>query len=1560
MPINLSAAARTVSAQFASRPTLEIITRQHLAELIKQRYPMLSIDLSHTQVATPHPEGGWTLRPLMPGVLGFLGTGTALDLSDRHGQSCFLSDAPPARLKLPASDANHLEMSVIDGLIQALPLTLPLALQDALATYWWEAADTGVTRWRWLADVLADNLRIAAISQPLLEAPAREMLEQLLNCPDRDERLSRYGADTVHAYCPQVTLKGAAQTHTVLSPQLLLAQATNGSTRVLSCRPGGRVERFSSMDSCLDTWGHQIARPYLIEQVTAQRVEPDGNIFDTLAALILNQQLEDLGALTLPARTGLNTLRALCLEISDPSGYFLNASPPPSDALNSLRGQMPVWLQNAPATDRISYGRYSLALASAKKRSNGRTYLSDIPDIRTFTTDALLQQLKRDEIRFDNVTPGQSKAAQFHPDDLQLTFTVAAGYPGGAGFVEQVPMSLTDLAIKNLQGQPHGQLTVKHRHAHALPTWLTPDYINARGGLIEQVDIGKNYPALLNTQLLGDSDQARLRAIRFAEQTVVQLPLLALELSLKGENGVSHLGARYIAALMGEQARDRQVDGQVIVIRPLALRRKPQATPDVVNSMYIIEPENVLAGPHILYRPLYPEMLRQFATREALLNAIASPGELQASVLTWLTDGARPIYDNGGFQEPHYPRFGMGDEFSVPDVPKPAELATDGIGEELLQFLSNGQLMQYLDGCNARALVDQADRESVSNHQSRWGVLLEGAGLLFNTLLLPLARGPLMLTGWLLSLMSSASHDIPALNSDDPVTREQALVDLLLNVGMLLVHLAPTTAQPAVPLSEEVKQQALRTTIARRPAEQWPSPAAPDIRQGPVALESDGNSVFDFGFSSARNQLTSSQRARLSRFNAPRPEPLPPPEAHGLRQGLYRHLDDWYALVENQWYLVNVARDASTMIVDPIDRRRLGPLLKTDGQGNWSLDLRLRLSGGMPRQRVTAELKRQADRRRQLDEEYDLFFDGQQAAQKKVDDAEMLMNLAANQPNYSNAARASTRKAFHRALQSQLEDYQKILDSLGERDKLNIPLPSAVGASLLSNSINNARKVVVIADRDRQALNTANPRFIREDAEQINAVLANQAGFVQFLKDTSEINERQIDALELTDKSLLELYKLGRPGREEYNRLTLNRAPELRALSVKYSQLKNLLYLSIKIWGYGASKELGSVVEPLHSQVQTHAELNTFDLTPEDRLTVLDSLSQRYGQALDALQGMAMVHAGDLHMEYFQRIQKLLEALYQDVVQQLAREVKPEPSSTIRPPKRHLAVAGSPQKKVIKTRRRGTLIGDLKPASSTLPIEVVEVRSERDNQLLGTYSQHGDQWDEIREEHPAAPQPAPRTRALNLVKGYARKLLKELAPTLNREEGYARVSRFPIEVEESLQKEANRFTELADELDRAIQAQPVAARLPADQILLGDMRRAATELTTKGQSLRVQRTLELPPTDSHVTYLLQQNRVQLARLGSRIAMVGDRQDFIQEYAINHQGGAPLWYAHFHYPLVTTAKNDYTVAHLKTQAQRKQSYYSLLAKAQNPHMIVDIHYGKITRDTAQLHFLPLAP
>lgn len=1566
----VSPPAHAVAARFASRPTLADVARQQLTATFAQAYPNLSIDLTRTQLAVPASAGGWALQPLMPRVLAFLAGDAALGMQDNDGRPCFLTDHPPTRLK--QADGQPLDMAGVEDLIRTLPWTLPIALQNALAEYWRQAPDGDSSRWRWLSELLADTLTFCAAHQADLTSTEREMLYQLVNEPVSEDRIERFGSDAAHLYFPYVALTDGHRTQRVLGPDLLILCPVNGRPQALLCQPAGTCQRFASADAALQAWAGRVTQDRTVAQITLHRFEPDGDVFETQAAIMLEQHLQQLQALKLPANQGLDTLQAVYRQITEPASAFSAHPVSNPRLLETLRPLAPRWLQQAPPTDQARYRHYSLALACAKKRSQGLTFLSDIPDIRTFTHAALLTWLQAQD----------TSAAPPDPDDLLLIFNVAAGYPGGAGFVEPVHMSLTDLAIRNLQGRPRGQLTLKHRHDTPLPPWLTPDAITDSGGLIQSVDIGKTYPELLRSKLLGDNEAVRQRERRFAAHTVVQLPLQALELRLKGEQGFTARGAACVAALVASHASQRHVDGNPIVIRHLTLVRKPQATPDIVANMYVIEAENGQVGPHILYRPLYTDSLREFADRAHLLAAIASAGDLQDSVLTWLSDGARPIYANGGFQQPHYVRFGIGDEFERPEVPQPATLGSDGANDELLQCLANGQLMAYLYGANARALVDQADRESVSNAESRWAVFLEGASLLFNTLLLPLARGPLMAAGWLLSLMTAASRDIPGLASDDPTARELAWADLLLNVGMLMFELAPSTQSLSDPVPTDTQWRALRSPLSRRLADQWPEPPAPGVQQGAVLLGGGGaglaDTVFDFSFASARNRLTPGQQARLVQFQVPRPKDLSGAVPNGPRRGLFQHYRDWYAQVDAHWYNVRAQADGAALIVHPFDSTLSGPYLQADATGNWSLDLRLRLRGGMPPKRIAAERERKALRKRQLEEQQANFLSPrqemrqgrlvtfkslQEALQEKADNAQQLMTRAADDPKYSAAARANTRRNFDAALQEQVAAYEGLLNSRQERRELGITMPDSAVAVFLENTVNNARKSVVVADMDRQALYAEYPDLSASPEQALPALIANPVRYNQFLQALSDVNERQVRALELKDRYLLELFNLGPSGRQAYERLTHGRPDELGALSLKYLQLQSLKYLSRKTWHPGVFiSDLDLTLDPLATHLRTHSELNHLNLAPTDRLAVLDSLFEHYGQALDALQGMAMIHAEHLEMHYFQRIQALVESLYQDVLQQLAAEVKPRADAIKRPPKRALISSGKPTKKVIRTRKQGILIGDLKPAGSTLPIDVVEVRSEQDNHLLATYSQHESGWDEVREtRRPSQPSLPPQIRPLSAVKGEARKQIMALEGIIKREEGYAKVSRFPIEIQESLDHEARRFDALAGEFERAVTVQTEGQPTTGDdQTLINQLRAAFTRLTAMGKALRLQRALELPPTDTNLAFLLEQDKVQLARLGERIALRGERRDFIQEYAVNDKRGFPLWYAHFHYPKADTPKLEYAIAHLKTKEQRRESYYSLLAKAESAQSVVDVHRGEISRALAERRFLPLAP
>ncbi|MFW9268958.1 dermonecrotic toxin domain-containing protein [Pseudomonas sp. NR3] len=1566
---SVTALEENSSQPFADRPTFEQVVQHMLEQALKEKYPELTIDLSKTRLAVPDAAAkGWNFQPFMPLVLDYLALGTPIDFSPQGALDCYLSDSPPSRLW---SGNRRLDITVVEKCLLELPWIVPIGLEDALTRYWNGDISTTalsettlrISRWRGLSDTLRNGLHIRRLQQPGLSVPARQALDQIARWPERAQRFQA-NASPVYAYGLKSTVTRGSTTIELPGTDILLVHYTEYGLTLLLCSPGGTVQPFESMDAVNRYRGEQIAKRYVVDTVTCQRYELAGDAFEAQAAMILGQQLVDLRAMQLPARIGLADLKALYSELSDPSRYLRDLpglTPQASARLDALR---PDWLKKASPTDEAHFRRATLALASATKNASAQT---DITDINAYTVDALLTEMEK----INDSSPNKVSTSQFHPDDIELIFTVSAGFPGTVGISEKRTMSLTQLAIANLVGRPSGHLKISHRKGFVLPAWLTQELITEKNGLIERVDIGATYPQYLRKELLGDSPQARKHQQVFAEQLSAQLPLQALQQMLNHEHGLSRQGLQLIEALLQPDAEDRQVEGRPVVIRHLAFLRKPQAQPDIVGNMFIVEAKDAKTGPHLLYRPLCKPSLVEFATQQALLQAIATAGDVQKSVLTWMSDAARPVYANGGFKEPHIVRFLQGDEFTAPEKPAPATLAIDGVNEELLQYLKNGKLLQYLYGCNAQALVTQADRNSVSNSESRWAMLLEGGGLLFNTLLFPLLRGPAMAIAWLWNLMASASHDLPALASEDPATRESAFVDFLVNLALLTSHVFSGPAPSRAPIAESLKEQAMRPPAPRVIAEQWPAPAKPDILEGAVTLPDAHadtlSQILDLSFTSAHHRLTPEQRTQLRNMTVPRPMTLPEPFSVGAFNGLYVIDSKWHALVDETLFRVipEIQGDKLVVrVVDPLDPLIPGPQLQSDGQGNWSMDLDLRLRGGMPPKRIAEQRRLKDQRRTQLNDDLAgfLFRQPEQYAALRV--AEQVLKKVEEGSTYTEAQRAPKRQTFYTLIEQQIDIRRKLLDSMPERDELNISLPADRVRELLGDVASYAGIASEATHTEHQALQVENSRFLPPAPE----VLRNHTeSYLDYLKKTLDINSRRIRWLELNEEHLEKLFNQGSAGVKVYEKLTKNRPLDaINSMTAKSLQMSTLNLLSLKNPGSSLSVYMYRVFEPLGKQVRTHSDLHLYELTPSEELLVLESLSEQYARTLDHLQGMRTLYPDDINQPYFNQLTELMESLYQDASSKLATEVKPEPEPerVKQPPKRPNAAEGRPRKKVIKTRNNGVLIGDFKPAGTSLPIDVVELRSDINDEVVATYSLHDDVWDpvDVRKPEPAAapvPAPAPKTRRVETISRDARKLLGQLNQRLRRAEDYKTRCRYPQEIEEILNNEASRFRALSDELDKAI-ASSQTPRTPEDGALRTQLTDAITRLTNRGSTLRTELSLSLPPTDGNLRYLFEKDLIQVARLGGREALAGARKDFLQEYAVNDRDGFPLWYAHFHYEAVDTPKAHYSVAHLKTNAQRREHYYSLLAKASNPYAVIDVHRGQIGRSLAQSRFLPLAP
>ena len=300
-------------------------------------------------------------------MLDYLASGVKPDLGERHGFGCFLTNKAPSRLRVSETSLRFPDMQVIADVILELPQILYIGLQQDLTAYWNEDHDTGNSRWQWLGDLIAGELKTAAIRQAGLTASQAGILTELADHPARQTRLLKPGSvGSIQACTLQTTLSKDTLVTRVQSPDLLVSCA---ETHLL-CGVNGSVKAYTSLDDFAQDWAEHFQQSFAVDAMTWKRFEPDGNIFDIQAALLLNQQLENLAALRLPAQQSLDELQRHINAITDVASLFSDAQPG-SQPLPAIEAALPQWLQTAGAADRMAYRQQVLALAGLRQQTQG-------------------------------------------------------------------------------------------------------------------------------------------------------------------------------------------------------------------------------------------------------------------------------------------------------------------------------------------------------------------------------------------------------------------------------------------------------------------------------------------------------------------------------------------------------------------------------------------------------------------------------------------------------------------------------------------------------------------------------------------------------------------------------------------------------------------------------------------------------------------------------------------------------------------------------------------------------------------------------------------------------------------------------------------------------------------------------------------------------------------------------------------------------------------------------------------------------------------------------------
>ncbi len=1255
--------------------------------------------------------------------------------------------------------------------------------------------------------------------------------------------------------------------------------------------------------------------------------------FEKQAMHVLNGQLTAIQRVPVLSLDDFDEIERYLAKITDITPLLKDEHSTGIAPYLSRLDQLPHWLSTASSVDRLDYSRRISAVAVVAERTTGQTWDDGLPPILEYAGKALQDCLREDHpeaswLTLDDVT--------VHIEKVVAAAVPSAGQIISLGSVEHLQMSVAHFALGNLCSVPSGTLRLSMRDGGPPPGWLTIAYLKQ---LVVRVDIGRTYPALVRRCLLMDASEAARRQSLFADQLRVQLPLKALEQKIRGQGNLTEAGYRRVCSLL-EPSLDSAVEQTVL--RPLGWISQPGAAADEVRNVFVIGAADVAVGPFVLYRPFAQLPLTEFVTWSMLRDAIAAPGALQEEVLTWMSEQGRQRYANGGFDQPHIARFGLGSEFAPLEVPAPAQLSAAQVHGEIMQALFNG---------NARALVDLADRESVSNTESRWAMIQRGGWLTLD-LVMPFLPGSVGDALWLVQLMSVVDQVLVAQRRGTGQGAGQEWNALLLTISMILIHQGYATRSDSVIAAEAVDPVPVEPVTSTTVPLAEGSTSSPEASPGYVPQ-------LDFSWSSLSHRLTESQTRSLERLKIVPQPVLEVSSAEPGKAGLYQQEGQWWVQLDSGVYAVGFAEEG-VHIVDPRNPSSRGPRLKCIDRV-WTLDLSLGLRGGGPKRNVrqlalenAAALKRAIERDTALEQRKQAIY--QQFADWDKGFRDQSLSLTPPLIERIEADLNELGAIFQQ--RAELQQTLRPADRVGEkpiaRNLQGISRRVAVYEGLLVSSLLSLLHVR-LPKLQMGGVGEVTP-------ENLDAYLALFEEMVTF-KDRgvhwSGVREGYWQQLRSVPKVGHALW------REEV--LEIQRTNVFTHLEWRVNRLWSLLELSFDkkiILSGSIAREFKRLRtdEALHGAFSSHAEVEKpNDYTPAEQIDVLESSLREYQRCK-----LIAMSAREDAPEHFvsARFERFLEDLAW-VTDRAEKRLSDLIRENAEPPAQLFEYAprvSQPRKRVFKTRAQRTLVGSLREGESGLSGAVVDITQTMSDTIVGTYHLHEDgEWVEVQDAH--APRPVSREQAVALaeLKRQATAAIEGLESSINIARRQARRADEPADMQDILTHKADMFTALADKLtSQAAQAGDGETAATAVQTLVSQLRSGASRLVEEGRALRIAMIKAQPPTAARLGYLAQEQEVDIARFEGRKNMSGaKRNDFLQEYVIRDKDRRVLWWAHFHYASEGAGAEAFTAAHLKLPEQRFIGYKAQVKAAKDNKEVISVYRSAIGKEIAQRLFLSLA-
>ncbi|MBA1244121.1 dermonecrotic toxin domain-containing protein [Pseudomonas japonica] len=1458
--------------------------------------------------------------------------------------------------------------------LDAVRPTLIESFEEALALFWSETDSQGETHWRWMADYarasFIEGLH-SGRSAETLPMHAYEAGLTVATWRKNEAILGQRPADPVRVYLLQIQEGDTALPFDArLDPQLLVSFTGDGQgdDHLLFSQNGG-LRYFPSTRALRDAIDAMLSRWDGAEDATLQRVEATGDVFCALARSLLQTQLIQLSGVTGWVRMTESLSATSLLKASSDvvTGFFQIDARRQERNARDLQRALPDWLRRAPAVDRWHFAGALAQLALSWPQVTGSWFLHDIP-----TLEAYVYQRLRDE------------AARLHPEGpalvpehLVLTLVsvvpdpiAVTGGPSEPHFLKEA-LSVTALAIDNLTAHEAAWLDIAARPGTTVPAWLNEDELKA---LVRAIDVGEQYPAMLRRRLV-EGPESQARQTLFGHQVTLQLPLLAWELMLRGECAMDRDGYQLVEEGLGALPTPEPAH-----LVGLGVTAGAQYGVDIIAGTYLFTRDTDPSAPCVLYRPLHAKPLRQFSSLDALWDELCAPGELQESALLWMTDLGRSRYSRGGLREPRVARFGQGDEFAPLQVPSPARPVLVPLAAPRLHTLYEQVV---------KALIDMAERRSVSNAEDRWVSLGHLAQTLF-TGLMPVLNGPLATAGWLVQLSDAFNVYLNTLDQSQSASAA-ARTNLLFSVAMLLlseaVHwpvdeperLQEPEPSPGGAIGDGAVDEASEPPEA--PAPQPPRPVAMLGWAETAVAEAKAVSRpldLDLSWSAVSLVPSPTQTQALAALRASPPsEPLSP-IPHGPYQGLYLDDRQWLMKWQHNYYAVSV-EDVDLRIVGPEGQE--GPFIRRDEAGRWALDLRLRLRGGGPKRRIEARRHQNEVDRQQGERLYAEIVGYYESLRTRANSVAERVEHASQHDEPA----MDDREALDKLLREGHEHGAQLISAYEGLNKAT-PLTDYAEriCEVLARQLHISRTITDNLSQLSRLCVQDSP-YLKVSEKALNElVLRDPAGWVNFIERYRDLTEQSLIYVQLHHDTVRQIEAIPRLGARtlEHNARavdTFHSPMELRS-SLAYCELG--LVMEPLRGNPALAEQVHRALEPLLVHGTSHADLIADpSATPQQTMEVLDTALHHYQRVEDALRVFKELLAAEGVMPALERFERIAVAMREDAEARMGELVR----SAVTP-----VVSSASARRNAPRRPRprpASATSVPRPASSTpqpVATEVI-VTAEGESVMAHTHTDHRTQqkvaqvisngrvlatWRQDSTtgawNKPAVPvrQPAQGLGArLDSLVAEADKAMRQVREEVSTLARFKLATRVPVEIEDLYHGSARRLEAAAEDIEEALtqlnETDAAIQQRGSAERKAHELRDLAGIARRTGTHARVEISKSLLPTVARLDFLVEQGEVTIRKLGGRTPLGrGGRRDFVQEYEIQDRQRHPLWYAHFHYDTTTSSAERFTAAHLKTVTQRFDGYQKQLQQARDNEEVIGIYRSRIDLTAARRLFLSL--